>query len=46
MAWSPPIRPPPAPPAVREKAAPYLIADAAPVEQDDLAAVRVTLPRG
>jgi A/G-specific adenine glycosylase len=39
--------PPPArPPAVREKAATYATDEAAPVEQDDLAAVRVTLPHG
>jgi len=33
-------------PAMREKAAPYAIGDAVPAEQDDLAAVRVTLPHG
>jgi A/G-specific adenine glycosylase len=34
------------PPAVREKAAPYMTGDTAPAGQDDHAAVRVTLPHG
>lgn len=34
------------PPAVREKAAPYATGDTVPAEQDEFAAVRVTLPHG